>query len=337
MAILLTGGLGYIGSNVCLVLERAGFRTVIVDDLSNSYLNVKNDLDTLVGREIPFYLGDINNRDLLSAIFSEHNIDCVMHFAGLKSAPDSINDPMHYYSVNVMGGLSVLNTSLDFGVKRFIFSSSATVYGLPVELPVKETHALSPCNPYGRSKLIFEQCLRDVAVSDSEFKSISLRYFNPIGSDDSCRLYENPKSGNKNLAPAIIAVALGNADHLHVFGSDYDTRDGTAIRDFIHIVDLAEGHVSAYRAIETINGSESINLGTGIGYSVSETIEKFEKTIGFRLPLSHEPRRPGDVPVCFADVEKASNILNWKSRFGLEDMCASAWDGAMARKSQGSE
>tara|TARA_B110000003_G_C16594696_1_gene513199 strand:- start:311 stop:1309 length:999 start_codon:yes stop_codon:yes gene_type:complete len=328
MTVLLTGGLGYIGSNVCLVLERAGIQTVIVDDLSNSYLTVKAHLDDLVNRNISYYQGDINNRDLLTTIFSENKINCVMHFAGLKSAPDSINDPMQYYSVNVKGALNVLSVSLDYGVKNFIFSSSATVYGVPDFLPIKESHPLVPCNPYASSKLMFEKCLSDISISDSSFKSISLRYFNPMGSDDSYRLRENPKAGNKNLAPSIISAAMGTVEQLNIYGSDYDTPDGTAIRDYIHVVDLAEGHLKAYQALEKIEGSEEINLGTGSGYSVLEAVTSFEAIIGRRVPVKYKSRRAGDVPVCFADVAKASDLLQWKARLGLDEMCGSAWNAA---------
>ena len=328
MSVLLTGGLGYIGSNVCLKLEQSGISTVIIDNLSNSYVKVKDDLDDMVGRNIDIYQTDINDQGLLQAIFLKHDIDCVMHFAGMKSAPDSIVMPMAYYSNNLKGALNVLEAGLKQGLKRFIFSSSATVYGSPTELPIVETHQLLPLNPYASSKLMFENCLRDVASSELDFKAISLRYFNPVGADASGRLGENPREGNKNLAPSIINAALGNIDYLSVYGTDYDTPDGTAIRDYVHVLDVAEGHLKAYKAINKVNKSAEFNLGTGHGYSVNEMIASFEDKCGLTIPVKYMPRRNGDVAVCYADATKANEYLGWQAKLNLDAMCISAWNSA---------
>jgi len=329
MAVLLTGGLGYIGSNVCLGLEQKGISTVIVDNLSNSYLGVKYRLDNLVGRAILLYQGDINDEGLMQNIFSTHKIDCVMHFAGMKSAPDSILAPMSYYSNNLRASLNVLETGLKNGLRHFIFSSSATVYGDPSELPIKETHQLSPLSPYASSKLMFENCLRDICLAEQNFNSVSLRYFNPVGADLSGNLGENPIGETKNLAPSIINAALCKVDSLNIYGDDYDTPDGTAIRDYVHVTDLADGHVKAYENIGSLPKYSEFNLGTGRGYSVKQVIDSFEQQSGSRIPVKYMPRRAGDVSVCYADATKAHVVLGWKAKLGLDDMCRSSWKSAL--------
>lgn len=331
MAILLTGGLGYIGSNVCLRLEESGISTVIIDNLANSYIKVKDDLSHLTGKSIVFYEGDINDSNLLETIFVENDIDCVMHFAGLKSVSDSLSESMTYYSNNLQGSINLLHAVIKKGIRRFIFSSSATVYGDPISLPITESHPLSANNPYASSKLMFEKCLKDVSESELDFKSISLRYFNPVGADFSGRLSENPREGGKNLAPSIVNVALGKFDQLKVYGVDYDTPDGTAIRDYIHVLDLAEGHLKAYESMSEIQHSTEFNLGTGRGYSVFEMIESFEGISGLKISKKVMPRRDGDVAICYADASQAYEKLGWQANLDLDEMCRSAWVAARSK------
>jgi UDP-glucose 4-epimerase len=329
MVVLLTGGLGYIGSNVCLRLEQQGISTIIVDNLLNSYLGVKHHLDNLIGRDIPLFQGNINDGHLMKKIFSIHKVDCVMHFAGMKSAPDSIIDPLSYYSNNLGAAVNFLETCITNDIKNFIFSSSATVYGDPTELPINETHQLLPLSPYASSKLMFENCLRDICLTDKNFNAVSLRYFNPVGADLSGYLGENPIGEPKNLAPSIISAALGKIDALNIYGDDYDTPDGTAIRDYVHVTDLADGHLKAYESIGSLPKYSVLNIGSGRGYSVKQVIDSFEKQIGSRVPVKYMPRRAGDVSACFADATKAHTFLGWKANLGLDDMCRSSWNSAL--------
>jgi len=326
MNILLTGGAGYIGSHVAAPLVSAGHRVVCFDNLSNSDPAVMDRLEAITGHAVPLVTGDIRDGDALREVLRDHNIEAVIHFAGLKAVGESVAEPMKYYDNNVRGTLSLLEAMADCGAKTLVFSSSATVYGQPQYLPLDENHPTSATNPYGRTKLMIEEMLADVAAADPEWRIAILRYFNPVGAHDSGLIGENPNGIPNNLMPFVSRVAAGRLAELSVFGNDYDTPDGTGVRDYIHVVDLAEGHVAALGAIAKSEEALSIwNLGTGQGYSVLDMVEAFERVNGVRIPYRIAPRRDGDVASCFASPDRAARELGWKAERGLDAMCASSW------------
>jgi UDP-glucose-4-epimerase len=325
MNILLTGGTGYIGSHTALELVSRGYNVVLLDNLANSSADVVDAIRRISNRDCTFIKGDVRDRGLLKDALRRHQIDSVVHFAGLKSVSDSIDDPISYYSTNVAGTLELVAAMASEGVSRLVFSSSATVYGVPAYLPIDEAHPTSPVNPYGRSKLHVEEILRDVAATSGSWSIVCLRYFNPAGAHESGLLGERPTSRPNNLLPVISEVALGKSETLQVYGNDYDTPDGTGVRDFIHVMDLAEGHEAALRFAETHRGFETFNLGTGQGYSVLEMVQSYEEASGRPIGRVFTPRRPGDVASCYADTSKASNSLQWRAIRTLHQMCTSSW------------
>ena len=327
MNILLTGGAGYIGSHVAAPLVSAGHRVICFDNLSNSDPAVMDRLEAITGLSIPLITGDIRDGEALRHVLRDHEIEAVVHFAGLKAVGESVAEPMKYYDNNVRGTLSLLEAMADCGTKTLVFSSSATVYGQPQYLPLDESHPTSATNPYGRTKLMIEEMLADVAAADPEWRIAILRYFNPVGAHDSGLIGENPNGIPNNLMPFVSRVAAGRLAELSVFGDDYDTPDGTGVRDYIHVVDLAEGHVAALGAIAKSEEPLAIwNLGTGQGYSVLDMVKAFERVNGVSIPYRIAPRRDGDVASCFASPERAARELGWKAERGLEAMCASSWN-----------
>jgi UDP-glucose 4-epimerase len=326
MNILLTGGAGYIGSHTAIVLMQAGHSVIIYDNLCNSSKPAIVNLEKILGRSVAFVEGDIRNTSLLKATMQNNKIDTVIHFAGLKAVGESNVTPLSYYENNVQGTLSLLRAMSELRIKNIIFSSSATVYGDPKYLPIDENHPLAPTNPYGRTKLQIEQILEDVAISDSEWKVINLRYFNPAGAHESGLLGENPKDRPNNLMPYIAQVATGQLSQLQVFGDDYPTEDGTGVRDFIHVVDLAEGHLAALSFIFHVSGFETFNLGTGTGYSVLQMLSAFEKASKKTISYSVVNRRPGDIASCYASADKANELLGWRAKRTLIEMCLSGWE-----------
>lgn len=326
MKILLTGGAGYIGSHVAAPLVAAGHHVVCFDNLSNSDASVMDRLEAITGTAVPLVEGDIRDGDALCRVMREHGIDAVIHFAGLKAVGESVADPIRYYDNNVRGTLSLIEAMRDCGLKTLVFSSSATVYGQPQYLPLDENHPTSATNPYGRTKLMIEEMLADVAAADPEWRIAILRYFNPVGAHDSGLIGENPNGIPNNLMPFISRVAAGRLAELSVFGNDYDTPDGTGVRDYIHVVDLADGHVAALDAIAKADRPLSTwNLGTGQGYSVLDMVEAFERVNGVPIPYRIAPRRDGDVASCFASPERAARELGWQAERDLDAMCASSW------------
>jgi UDP-glucose 4-epimerase len=324
--ILVTGGLGYIGSHTCLALAEAGYGLVIVDNLSNAKPQVLERIRGLAPRApLAFHEKDIRDGDGLGAIFRDHAIDAVVHFAGLKAVGESVEKPLLYWDNNVGGTLRLLEAMKQRGVKHLVFSSSATVYGEPEKLPIPESHRLGPTNPYGQTKLAIENLLRDYSGSDPDFRYIALRYFNPTGAHPSGRIGEDPAGIPNNLFPYIAQVAVGRRKALNVWGRDYPTPDGTGVRDYIHVTDLAQGHAAALRFLQSRNSSLTVNLGTGRGYSVLEAVQAFERASGRRIPLEFAPRRPGDVASCYADAGLAARELGWQARFGIDEMCRDVW------------
>ena len=320
--ILLTGATGYIGSHTAVELLNAGEQVVIVDDLSNSEESVIDRIEKITGKRPVFYHGDVADKSLLERIFSENEIGAVMHFAGFKAVGESVVKPLAYYRNNLDTTLSLLETMQRFGCGRFIFSSSATVYGMSEDVPFRETAPAGGCtNPYGWTKYMIEQILTDTAAADPNMSVVLLRYFNPIGAHESGLIGEKPNGIPNNLMPYITQVAVGQLDHLRVFGNDYPTPDGTGVRDYIHVVDLAKGHLAALRYSGEHKGTEIINLG----YSVLDVIRAFEKANGVRIPYEIAPRRSGDIAVCYADPAKAHELLGWHAEKSLEDMCADSW------------
>lgn len=327
MKILLTGGAGYIGSHVAAALMSSGHEIVCFDNLSNSDATVMDRLEAITDTAIPLVKGDIRDGDALRQVLNEYAVEAVIHFAGLKAVGESVAEPIKYYDNNVRGTLTLLEAMRDCGVKTLVFSSSATVYGEPQYLPLDENHPTSATNPYGRTKLMIEQMLADVAAADAEWRVAILRYFNPVGAHDSGLIGENPNGIPNNLMPFISRVAAGRLDELSVFGSDYDTPDGTGVRDYIHVVDLADGHVAALDAItRTDQALSTWNLGTGQGYSVLDMVEAFVRVNGVRIPYRIAPRRDGDVASCFASPERAERELGWKASRDLDAMCLSSWN-----------
>lgn len=324
--VLVTGGAGYIGSHTSLAFLQAGWDVLILDNLSNSSIEAVDRVSRLAGRSPEFCEGDVRDRVKLRQLFAENSIKAVLHFAGLKSVSESVLDPLRYYDSNVHGSQVLLQSMRDAGVFTLVFSSSATVYGEPAQIPVSEICPLGePTNPYGRSKLMVEAMLRDLATSDSRWRIASLRYFNPVGAHESGLIGEDPIGLPNNLVPYIGQVAVGKLPELVVFGCDYPTADGTGVRDYIHVVDLAEGHLRALEALETQTGIHVWNLGTGYGYSVLEVVRAFEDASGRRVPYRFSPRRPGDIASCYASASKAEIELSWKAKRGLTDMVRDAW------------
>jgi UDP-glucose 4-epimerase len=324
--ILITGGAGYIGSHACVEFLNAGYDIVVLDNLCNSSPESLRRVRELTGLDFPFVEGDIRDRDLLDRLFRDHDIDAVIHFAGLKAVGESVDKPLLYYDNNIAGSVTLFEAMQAAGVKTVVFSSSATVYGDPASVPIREDFPVgATTNPYGRSKLIIEQILGDVAHSDPGWSIALLRYFNPVGAHKSGRIGEDPRGIPNNLMPYIAQVAVGRRAHLNVFGNDYPTPDGTGVRDYIHVVDLARGHVRAVEKLAEGPGVRIWNLGTGRGYSVVEMARAFEKASGRPVPYQFSPRRAGDIAQCWADPAKAARELGWKAQRGLEEMCEDAW------------
>jgi UDP-glucose 4-epimerase len=325
MKVLVTGGAGYIGSHTIVLLVEAGYEVIIFDNFSNASKESIRRVEAIVGKEITVIEGDIRNREDLHSAFSMHSIEAVIHFAGLKAVGESVEQPLRYYDNNVNGSAVLFEVMSEYNCKSIIFSSSATVYGDPHTTPILETFPLSATNPYGRSKLMVEEILRDVYVSDSEWKIVLLRYFNPVGAHESGTIGEDPNGIPNNLMPCISQTAVGKREYLSVFGNDYDTVDGTGVRDYIHVVDLAQGHVNALDRIKNFKEPMTINLGTGNGYSVLEMLEAFERASGKKVPYQIVERRSGDIATCFADPSYAKEILDWEAKKGIDEMCEDTW------------
>ena len=323
--ILVTGGSGYIGSHTVVELIQAGFEPVILDNLSNSSAEVLGRIHELTGRHVPLVEGDINDASLLRGLLAEHRFDATIHFAGLKSVGESVSDPLSYYRNNVNGTVTLLQCLGEAGVKRFVFSSSATVYGDPRSVPIREDAPTGPTNPYGKTKWLIEHILSDLAASDPGWAIGVLRYFNPVGAHLSGRIGESPRGIPNNLMPYVTQVAVGKRERLSVFGGDYPTPDGTGVRDYIHVVDLALGHIAALKRADRAAGIWTVNLGTGQGYSVLDIVKAFERASGRTIPYQVVARRPGDIAQCFADPTTAERELGWKASRGLEQMCADSW------------
>ena len=323
--ILVTGGAGFIGSHTAVELLGSGYDVVIVDNLVNSKREAVRRIEEISGRSVAFYEADACDAAAMGEVFDKHPIDASIHFAALKAVGESVAKPIDYYRNNIDSLLTVLDTMRARNVKRFVFSSSATVYGVPERSPIDESFPLSATNPYGQSKLIAEQILRDVERADAEWRIATLRYFNPVGAHESGRIGEDPAGIPNNLMPYVAQVAVGKLDKLRVFGSDYDTPDGTGVRDYIHVVDLARGHIAALDALKTRDASLTVNLGTGRGYSVLEVVKAFEAASGRNVPYELVARRPGDVAQCFASTQAAKEILGWRAEHGIERMCADHW------------
>ena len=324
--ILLTGGLGYIGSHTAVELLSNNYDVVIIDNLSNSKIETKSKIETIAGKTITFYKGDVRDAELLNKIFSSHNIESVIHFAGYKAVGESTQKPLEYYDNNINSTLVLLDVMRKFGVKNLVFSSSATVYGRAKSMPIYEDFELSASNPYGRTKLFIEEILRDYFKANSSLNIAILRYFNPVGAHPSGLIGEDPNGIPNNLMPYITKVATGKLQKLSIFGNDYPTKDGTGVRDFIHVCDLANGHVKAVQKLETDCGLVTYNLGTGVGYSVLDIVNSFIKTCNVDVPYTFAPRRPGDIDTCFASPEKAEKELGFKATRTLDDMCKSSYN-----------
>ena len=326
MAILVTGGAGYIGSHTVVELQTAGYDVVVLDNLSNSSEKSLQRVEKITGKPVTFYKADILDRDALNAVFEKESIDSCIHFAGLKAVGESVQKPWEYYENNIAGTLTLVDVMRKHGVKNIIFSSSATVYGDPAFVPITEECPKGQCtNPYGWTKSMLEQILMDIQKADPEWNVVLLRYFNPIGAHKSGMIGENPNGIPHNLMPYITQVAVGKLKELGVFGNDYATPDGTGVRDYIHVVDLAKGHVKALKKIEEKAGLKVYNLGTGIGYSVLDIVKNFEEATGVKIPYVIKDRRAGDIATCYSSAEKAEKELGWKAEFGIKEMCADSW------------
>lgn len=326
MTILVTGGAGFIGSHTVVELQEAGYDVIVLDNLSNSSEKSLDRVEKITGRKVPFYKADILDREALEKVFASHNIDAVIHFAGLKAVGESVQKPWEYYENNIAGTLTLVDVMRKHGVKNIIFSSSATVYGNPAFIPITEECPKGECtNPYGWTKSMLEQILGDIQKADQEWNVILLRYFNPIGAHKSGTIGENPNGIPNNLMPYVTQVAVGKLKELGVFGNDYDTHDGTGVRDYIHVVDLAKGHVKALKKIEEKAGLKIYNLGTGVGYSVLDIVKNFEEATGIKIPYAIKERRAGDIASCYADPAKAKEELGWTAQFGIKEMCEDAW------------
>ncbi|KXY50785.1 UDP-glucose 4-epimerase GalE [Bacillus sp. FSL M7-1020] len=325
MTILITGGAGYIGSHTCIELLNNNYKIIVVDNLSNSSIESLNRVKEITGKQFKFYNESVLNREKMNEIFLENNIEAVIHFAGFKAVGESTTIPLTYYYNNIISTIILCDVMQKHNVKKFIFSSSATVYGIPKTSPITEEFPLSVTNPYGQTKLMIEQIMRDVAKADGEWSIALLRYFNPFGAHQSGRIGEDPNGIPNNLMPYVTQVAVGKLKELNIFGNDYPTKDGTGVRDYIHVVDLAKGHVKALEKVLETTGIDAYNLGTGKGYSVLEMVNAFEKVSGKKIPYKIIGRRPGDVAICFADVSKAKRELGWEAEYGLEEMCLDSW------------
>lgn len=323
--ILVTGASGYIGSHTCVELINNGFSVVAVDNLCNSAQEAISRVERITGASIPFHNIDVRSRDALNTLLSSQPIDAVIHFAGLKAVGESVANPLMYYDNNVSGSVALLESLAKANIKKFVFSSSATVYGDPESVPIRESFPLSATNPYGRSKLMVEQILGDLAHADLSWGIAVLRYFNPVGAHESGLIGEDPQGIPNNLMPFVAQVAVGRRDRLSIFGSDYPTPDGTGVRDYIHVVDLAKGHVAALRRLFEHEGGFIVNLGTGQGYSVLETVKAFEDASGRPVPYALVARRPGDIATCYADPANARELLGWSAEKGIKEMCADHW------------
>lgn len=334
MKILVTGGTGYIGSHTAVELLNSGYEIVIIDNFSNSKSDVLDKIKLITNKDFKFYEGDVCNKDLLKKIFSENKIDAVIHFAGYKAVGESVKKPIMYYRNNIDSTLSLIEVMNEFNCKKIVFSSSATVYGNPTTLPIKEDFPLSTTNPYGSTKLMIENILRDLYISDNDWSIALLRYFNPIGAHISGLIGENPKGIPNNLMPYIVKVANKELDELSIFGNDYDTPDGTGVRDYIHVVDLAKGHIKAIEKILKDKGIDAYNLGTGIGYSVLDLVTTFERVNNIKVPYKITDRRPGDIASCYADSSYALEKLNWKAEKGIEEMCRDSYNYILNSKNQ---
>ncbi len=325
MRVLVTGGLGYIGSHTVVELMAAGHEVVVIDNLSNADISVRRRVQQIAGREFAFQQADIRNRAALQALFATHRFDAVVHFAGLKAVGESVAQPLRYYDNNVGGSVVLFECMAEAGVKTLVFSSSATVYGDPARVPITEDFPLAATNPYGHSKLMIEDILRDTAKADSGWRVALLRYFNPVGAHESGLIGEEPSGIPNNLLPYVAQVAVGRREYLSVFGGDYPTPDGTGVRDYIHVVDLAQGHVKTLDKLATSAGLFTYNLGTGRGNSVLEMVRAFEAASGKPVPYRIVARRPGDIAACYADPSLAERELGWKARYDVAKMCADAW------------
>ncbi|HHT50277.1 MAG TPA: UDP-glucose 4-epimerase GalE [Eubacteriaceae bacterium] len=325
MKILVTGGAGYIGSHTSVELLNKGYEIIVVDNLSNSKVEVLDRIRELTNRDFKFYRINLLNRGELDRVFKENKIDGVIHFAGLKAVGESVEKPLEYYHNNITGTLVLCDLMKEYGVKRLVFSSSATVYGNPERVPISEDFPLNTTNPYGSTKLMIERILEDLYISDREWGISLLRYFNPIGAHQSGRIGEDPNGIPNNLMPFITQVALGKLKRLSIFGNDYNTHDGTGVRDYIHVVDLAQGHLKALDKILEKPTLDIYNLGTGEGYSVLDMVVNFEKATGKKVDYTIVDRRPGDIDICYADPSKAERELGWKARRDIQDMCRDAW------------
>lgn len=334
MKILVTGGTGYIGSHTAVELLNSGYEIVIIDNFSNSKSDVLDKIKLITNKDFKFYEGDVCNKDLLRKIFSENKIDAVIHFAGYKAVGESVKKPIMYYRNNIDSTLSLIEVMNEFNCKKIVFSSSATVYGNPTTLPIKEDFPLSTTNPYGSTKLMIENILRDLYISDNDWSIALLRYFNPIGAHISGLIGENPKGIPNNLMPYIVKVANKELDELSIFGNDYNTPDGTGVRDYIHVVDLAKGHIKAIEKILKDKGIDAYNLGTGIGYSVLDLVTTFERVNNIKVPYKITDRRPGDIASCYADSSYALEKLNWKAEKGIEEMCRDSYNFVLNSKKQ---
>ena len=324
--ILVTGGAGFIGSHTVVELQEAGYDVVVMDNLSNSSEKSLERVQKITGKAVPFYKADILDREALEQIFSEQEIGAVIHFAGLKAVGESVEKPWEYYENNIAGTLTLVDVMRKHNVKNIIFSSSATVYGNPAFIPITEECPKGQCtNPYGWTKSMLEQILSDIQKADPEWNVILLRYFNPIGAHKSGTIGENPNGIPNNLMPYITQVAVGKRQELGVFGNDYNTHDGTGVRDYIHVVDLAQGHVKALKKIEENAGLKIYNLGTGVGYSVLDVVKNFEDATGVKIPYSIKPRRAGDIDSCYADASLAKEELGWEAKYGIREMCEDSW------------
>ncbi len=326
MAILVTGGAGYIGSHTCVELLNSGKEIVVVDNFYNSKPEALARIKKITGKDFKFYEADLLDREALNRIFDENQIECVIHFAGLKAVGESVRIPLKYYHNNITGTLILCEVMAAHNVKKIVFSSSATVYGSPKTVPIKEDFELHTTNPYGSTKLMIENILRDLYVSDHEWSIVLLRYFNPIGAHESGLIGEDPNGIPNNLLPYIAQVAVGKLSCLSVYGNDYPTPDGTGVRDYIHVVDLALGHLKAVEKAAKDTGVFTYNLGTGNGYSVLQVVEAFEKASGKKVPYKIVDRRPGDIAVCYADATKAKNELGWVATRGIDEMCRDSWN-----------
>ena len=323
--VLVTGGAGYIGSHTCISLIEAGYDLVVFDNFCNSSQEALKRVEKIVGRKINFFEGDIRNSEDLDGVFKAFEIDSVIHFAGLKAVGESVAEPVMYYDNNVSGTVKLCEAMNKHNCKKIVFSSSATVYGDPHTTPIKEDFPLSATNPYGRSKLFIEEILRDIFVSDSEWKIVLLRYFNPVGAHKSGTIGEDPNGIPNNLMPYIAQTAVGKLECLSVFGGDYETEDGTGVRDYIHVVDLADGHVKALNVIDKLESVLTVNLGTGNGYSVLDMVKAFEKASGKTVNYKIAPRRAGDIAKCYADPSYALEKLGWSATLGVDEMCEDSW------------